>query len=82
MAPTVAFDAEVIDWSFDFPPPKGNKRHHVKIVTSVDTPTVDLDITIKAEPGSQLKLEWSAIGEAPYFPDCGRFSDRCDEKQR
>ena len=60
--PTLAFDAEVVDWSYEFAPPKGYRRHHLKIATSVDTPTVDLELDIRAEKGEKLKFEWSAIG--------------------
>lgn len=47
--PVLAFEADVVSWSFDFDPPKGLRRHHLKIVASIDQPTVDFEIDIRTQ---------------------------------
>jgi hypothetical protein len=54
--PVLAFEAEVVDWSFNFPPPKGLKRHHLKIVASIDTPIVDFELDIRTGRGSEMGI--------------------------
>ncbi len=58
--PILAFDAEILDWSFDFDPPKGRKRHHIKIATSIDAVNVDLELAVRDE--GPLNIHWTAIG--------------------
>ena len=58
----LAFDGEVVDWSFDFDPPRGKKRHRFKIDTHIDATTVDFDIAVRNE--GPLSIHWSAIGES------------------
>jgi hypothetical protein len=60
--PVLAFDAEVLDWSFDFAPPAGRKRHHIKAATSVQDHYISLELTVKAEEHEKLAIHWSAIG--------------------
>lgn len=63
--PTIAFSAEILEWSFDFLPPVGNKRHHVKVVPTVLEPVVELWMTIKeTEP---VKMDWTAVGKLPIL---------------
>jgi hypothetical protein len=59
--PTLAFEADVEEWSFDLAPPKGNKRHHIKIATSADEPMIDLELTMRNK--DPIKVFWSAVGE-------------------
>ncbi|ORX35606.1 hypothetical protein BD324DRAFT_660481 [Kockovaella imperatae] len=66
--PTLAFEAEVVDWSYKFEPPTGNRRHHLKIATSVDTPTVDLELDIRARKGDKIKFEWTGIDMKQMVP--------------
>lgn len=57
--PVLAFEAEVVGWSFDFDPPTAHKRHHLKIVASIDQPIVDFELDVRTrEP---LKLHYSAL---------------------
>ena len=58
--PTFAFEAEIKSWNFDFPPPKGKKRHHFKIAASHDDTVVDLEMSIPLE---LVHIDWSAIGK-------------------
>lgn len=44
--PVLAFEADVASWSFDFDPPKGLRRHHLKTVASIDQPIVDFELDI------------------------------------
>lgn len=57
--PVLAFEAEILDWSFDFDPPNGRKRHHIKIATSIDATEVDLELAVRNE--GPLSIQWSAI---------------------
>lgn len=60
--PTLAFEADLIDWSYPFPPPHGRQRHHIKIATAVDKSAFELELTMRLEPGEKVQLFWSAIG--------------------
>jgi hypothetical protein len=57
----------MVDWSFDFAPPAGRKRHHVKIATTYAEPVVELEMAFKAQQGETLDVSWSAIGESPGY---------------
>lgn len=61
--PALAFEADIVEWSFDLPPPKGRTRHHIKSATSVDVDILELDLVLKLDKGEKLKLHWSAVGE-------------------
>lgn len=62
--PTIAFEAEILDWSFDFPPPKAKKRHHIKIVTTKLEPVVRLELVLREK--GKVKMDWTAAGESRY----------------
>lgn len=66
--PVLAFEADVVGWSFDFDPPKGRRRHHLKIVASIDQPIVDFELDIRTpntttgkEGGKALNIHYSAL---------------------
>ncbi|WVQ80122.1 hypothetical protein IAT38_002223 [Cryptococcus sp. DSM 104549] len=59
--PTLAFEADVLEWSFHFPPPDKNMRHHIKIATSADDTVAQLTLTVRADKGEKLKIDWSAF---------------------
>ena len=59
--PILALNAEIVDWSFDFTPPAGYRRHHIKMATGVDTPIVDLSLTIKSGPKDKLPIHYVGI---------------------
>lgn len=61
VSPTLAFNAEILEWPFDFDPPKGRRRHHLKIDTHIDTPNIEIEIVVRDE--GPLSIHWSAIGE-------------------
>lgn len=63
----LALNAEIVDWSFDFTPPKGHKRHHFKIATAVDDPIVDLSLSIKGDNSDKLSIHWIGIGECSGY---------------
>jgi hypothetical protein len=59
--PTIAIDAEILAWPFDFDPPKGKRRHHIKVVLPHDQPVVTLELVVAGhEP---ISMDWSAVGE-------------------
>lgn len=58
--PTLAFDADIAEWSYDFPPPKGRERHHLKIAASAQDPIVHLHLTLRDK--RPIRMHWSAIG--------------------
>lgn len=62
----MAFNAEILDWSFDFIPPKGHRRHHVKIATTIDSPIVDLSLTVPAT--APVSLHYVAIDLRQMVP--------------
>ncbi|EIW65964.1 hypothetical protein TREMEDRAFT_70376 [Tremella mesenterica DSM 1558] len=64
--PTIAFEAEILDWNFEFPPPKGIKRHHFKIATSLDDAIVELELGIPLE---KVIMDWSAIDMNQMVPN-------------
>ncbi|WRT66692.1 uncharacterized protein IL334_003653 [Kwoniella shivajii] len=66
--PTLAFEASVLKWSFDTPPPQGKKRHHVKIATSVDEHVQDLNLTLRMDEGERLNIHWSAVDMNQMVP--------------
>lgn len=57
--PVLAFEGEVVAWSFDFEPPKGRKRHHLKIVASIDQPIVDFELDVRTQ--DPINLHYSAL---------------------
>lgn len=61
--PALSFDADLVDWSFDFKPPHGRKWHHIKAATSVDEHIMELELTVKLEPEEKFRMHWSAIGQ-------------------
>lgn len=68
--PTLAFNADIIDWSFDFPPPKAHARHHVKIATAVDQPIIDLSITVNST--GPISIHWIGIDLNQMVPGTAR----------
>jgi hypothetical protein len=73
--PTLAFEAEVEEWSFDFAPPKGKKRHHIKIATSADEPMIDLELTMRNK--DPIKVFWSAVGRVCLLGRVGLLGRVC-----
>ncbi|WVQ67426.1 uncharacterized protein L199_005623 [Kwoniella botswanensis] len=59
--PTLAFEASVLRWSFDLPPPIPKMRHHIKVATSVDEHVQDLNLTLRMDVGEKLQIHWTAI---------------------
>ncbi|WWC69875.1 uncharacterized protein I206_103818 [Kwoniella pini CBS 10737] len=59
--PTLAFEAAVLRWSFDIPPPVEKMRHHIKIATSIDEHTQDLNLTLRMDEGERMHIHWSAV---------------------
>ncbi|TXT09032.1 hypothetical protein VHUM_02506 [Vanrija humicola] len=59
--PAFAFEADLADWSFDFDPPHGLKRHHIKAATSVDVHFTELELVVNLKPEEKLNVHWSAI---------------------
>lgn len=57
--PVLAFEAEVVNWSFDFDPPKEKKRHHLKIVASIDEPIVHFEMDVRTE--EPIEIHYSAL---------------------
>lgn len=57
--PVLAFEGEVVGWSFDFEPPRGNKRHHLKIVASIDQPIVDFELDVRTT--NPINIHYSAL---------------------
>lgn len=57
--PVLAFEAEVVGWSFSFEPPKEKKRHHLKIVVSVDEPIVDFELDVRTN--DPIEIHYSAL---------------------
>lgn len=72
--PVLAFNAEILDWSFDFKPPKGNLRHHLKIAAGVESPIVDISLTIKADHASKLPIHWIAVDVNQMVPATAKTS--------
>ncbi|KAK8864706.1 hypothetical protein IAR55_001960 [Kwoniella newhampshirensis] len=66
--PTLAFEAAVLKWSFNFPPPQHSMRHHIKVATAADEPIMDLNLTLRMEPGETLKIHWSAFDLNQMIP--------------
>ncbi|PKI85984.1 hypothetical protein MVES1_000153 [Malassezia vespertilionis] len=44
---TMSFDADVIDWEFPAPPPRGFQRHHLKDVSRIDAHTWQMRIKVR-----------------------------------
>lgn len=61
--PALAFEADLVDWSYDFAPPHGRQRHHIKAATSVDEHTIELELVVRIPDEEKIQLHWSAIGE-------------------
>lgn len=60
----LAFDAEIVDWSYDFSPPVGRRIHHIKSATSPHDQTLELALTVKvATPDEKINMHWTGIGE-------------------
>ncbi|WVR06737.1 hypothetical protein IAU60_003772 [Kwoniella sp. DSM 27419] len=59
--PTLAFEADVLRWSFPAPPPQRLMRHHIKVATSVDETVVDLNLTLAMNEGERLTMHWTAV---------------------
>ncbi|WWC62230.1 uncharacterized protein I303_104826 [Kwoniella dejecticola CBS 10117] len=59
--PTLAFEAAVLRWSFDIPPPVEKMRHHIKVATSIDEHTQDLNLTLRMDEGERMYIHWSAV---------------------
>jgi hypothetical protein len=57
--PVLAFEAEVVNWSFDFPPPTEKKRHHLKIVASIDEPIVHFEMDVRTT--RPIEIHYSAL---------------------
>ncbi|WWD16981.1 hypothetical protein CI109_101415 [Kwoniella shandongensis] len=66
--PVLAFEASVLQWSFNFPPPVEKMRHHIKVATAADEPIFDLNLTLRMEPGETLKIHWSAFDLNQMIP--------------
>lgn len=61
--PALSFDANLIDWSFEFEPPHGMKRHHIKAASSVDEHGMELELIMRLKDDEKFLLYWSAMGE-------------------
>ncbi len=61
--PALSFDADLVDWSFDFEPPHGRKRHHIKAAASVDEHVMELELIMRLKDNEPFHLHWSAMGE-------------------
>ncbi|BEJ13055.1 hypothetical protein CspHIS471_0302290 [Cutaneotrichosporon sp. HIS471] len=59
--PALAFEADLVDWSFDFVPPHGHKRHHIKAASSVDEHGMELELTMRLKDDEPFRLHWSAM---------------------
>lgn len=61
--PALSFDADLVNWSFDFEPPHGRKRHHIKAASSVDEHVMELELIMRLKDDEPFRLYWSAMGE-------------------
>jgi hypothetical protein len=66
--PVLAFEAEITEWAFGLPPPVGRKRHHIKSATSVHEHTIDLDLTVRLEPGEKLRIHFNGVDKNQMVP--------------
>jgi len=66
--PAFAFEADIVAWSFDFPPPEGRKRHHIKSATSVFEHNIDLDLTVRIKPDEKLQIHFSGVDKHQMVP--------------
>ncbi|KAG8731354.1 hypothetical protein FRC11_004415, partial [Ceratobasidium sp. 423] len=77
----IAFDAWVVNWSLDSPPPHGVARHHIKEASFYDTNEWSIKLEIKV-PGlgegkftnDPLKINFVGIEERAMWP--GKKNDR------
>ncbi|CAE6479620.1 unnamed protein product [Rhizoctonia solani] len=77
----IAFDAWVVNWSLDSPPPHGVARHHIKEASFYGTNEWSIDLEIKV-PGlgqgklthDPLKINFVGIEEKAMWP--GKKNDR------
>lgn len=61
--PALSFDADLVDWSFEFEPPHGRKRHHIKAASSVDEHEMELELIMRIKDHEKFLVYWSAMGE-------------------
>ncbi|ELU36922.1 hypothetical protein AG1IA_09051 [Rhizoctonia solani AG-1 IA] len=77
----IAFDAWVVSWSLDSPPPYGEARHHIKEASYYGTNEWSIKLEIKV-PGlgagqfthEPLKINFVGIEEKAMWP--GKKNDR------
>ncbi|KAL7420634.1 hypothetical protein Q5752_004585 [Cryptotrichosporon argae] len=59
--PVFAFEADITDWTFEFDPPRGRRRHHIKAATSVHDHSLELDLKVRLAEDEKVQIHWSAI---------------------
>lgn len=68
--PTLAFEADIVGWSFDFEPPRGKKMHRLKIAATIDDPIVEVELAVREGTGKGDKIDvyWSGIDVNQMVP--------------